>query len=179
LAATREGRQILVACETEPALQFFDTASRRVTGSIEMPSPPSGLALSHDRSRLFVTCAAPESQVVIVDTIQRTVTGTIPAGHTAMSPVPSRDGKTLYVCNRFDNAVGVIDLVAGKQVDLLSVRREPVAAALTSDDRFLLVANFLPSGPSDRNHAGAVISVLDPHTGEEVTELVLPNGAGR
>ena len=35
--------------------------------------------------------------------------GTIPAGHTAIGPAITPDGKRLYVCNRFNNNVSVID----------------------------------------------------------------------
>jgi DNA-binding beta-propeller fold protein YncE len=81
-----------------------------------MPESPSGLALSADGRRLYVTCAAPESKVCIVDVQKLKIIGAIPAGHTAMAPVISPDGKTLFVCNQFNNDVSVIDLAAKRQV---------------------------------------------------------------
>lgn len=74
---------------------------------------------------MYVTCAGTEGEVCAVD-VRRGVAednksqvaygrldkgGTIRVGHTAMAPMLSADGKTLYVCNRFDNDVSVIDLV--------------------------------------------------------------------
>ena len=41
------------------------------------------------------------------------------------------EGTTLYVCNQFDHDVSVVDLVDGREVARIPVRREPVAAALT------------------------------------------------
>ena len=46
------------------------------------------------------------------------------AGSLAFAP----DGKTLYVCNRFNDDVSAIDLVAKKEVCRVAVQREPVAA---------------------------------------------------
>ena len=55
----------------------------------------------------------------------------IPAGHTAMAPVLSPDDRRLYVCNRFDNDVSIIELSSGRELRRVRVEREPVAAALT------------------------------------------------
>jgi len=116
LAASSDGKVIYVACATANRVLCFDTARRKVVGSIAMPGSPSGLALTTDGSRLFVTCAASESKVCVVDVAMRKIIGSIPAGHTALAPVISPDGKTLFVCNQFNNDVSVIDLAAKRQV---------------------------------------------------------------
>ncbi|MEI8291056.1 MAG: cytochrome D1 domain-containing protein [Verrucomicrobiota bacterium] len=156
---------------------LFDATSRKVAGSITVPEAPLGLAFSPDEKQLFVTCAAPESRVCVINCAKLKIINRIPAGHTAMAPVVSPDGKTLYVCNRFNNDVSVIDLAAKKEVCRVSVQREPVAAAITKDGRFLLVANLLPAGRADVNYAAAVVSVIDTAAKKVVKELQLPNGS--
>ena len=153
-------------------------ATRAVTGVIALPSPPLGLVLSGDQTRLLVTCAAPASQVCVVDLAQQRVTATYRAGHTAMGPVLSPDGKTLYVCNRFDDSVSIIDLELRREVREVKVEREPVAAGLTRDGRYLLVANLLHAGRADADHVAASVSVIDTATGVVVKALTLPNGSG-
>ncbi len=143
-----------------------------------MPEPPLGLALSADDKQLYVTCAAPESKVCIVNVAKRKIVETIPAGHTAMAPVLSPDGKTLYVCSRFNNSISVIDLVSRKETRRIPVQREPVAADITRDGKFLLVANHLPAGRADMENVAAVVSVIDLATGKAIKELQLPNGSG-
>ena len=66
-----------------------------------------------------------------------------------MGPAVSPDGKRLYVCNRFDNDVSVIDLAAGKELARVAAVREPIAAAVTPDGRTVLVANHLPNTRTD------------------------------
>jgi YVTN family beta-propeller protein len=146
--------------------------------AIPLPGPPSGLALSGDEARLFVTCPAPESKVCLVDLSRRQILATLPAGHTATAPVPSPDGRTLYVCNRFDNDVSVIDLSRRRTVRRIPVQRDPVAAAVTPDGKFLLVANQLPLGRADADYVAARVSVIDCAQGRVVKELLLPNGSG-
>ena len=178
LVASSDGKAIYVACATAKRVLCFDTANRKVSGFIKMPDSSSGLALSADGQHLYVTCAAPESKVCIIDLARHKVVGTIPVGHTAMSPVVSPDGKSLYVCNRFNNDVSVIDLAAKKELRRIAVQREPVAAAITKDGKYLLVANHLHTGRADVDYVAAVVSVIDVAAGKVIKELKLPNGSG-
>jgi YVTN family beta-propeller protein len=177
LAVSPNGKVLYVACATANRVVCFDTANQTVLNSIPMPESPMGLTLSSNGSELFVACAAPESKVCVVDTAKAAIVKTITAGHTVMDPVLAPDGKTLYVCNRFNNDIGVIDLAAGKEVKRIAVQREPFAEAITPDGKFLLVANHLPNGRADTNYVAAVVSVIDLAAGRVVKELSLPNGS--
>jgi YVTN family beta-propeller protein len=177
LVATEDGKTLYIAGVTAKQVLGFNTAKREVLCSIPMPQAPSGLALSADHARLFVTCAAPESEVCVIDLNKSKVVETISAGHTALAPVISPDGRTLYVCNRFNSNVSVIDLVAGKEVRRIAVQREPVAAGITRDGKYLLVANHLPLGRADVAYVSAVVSVIDLAAGKVTKELQLPNGS--
>jgi YVTN family beta-propeller protein len=177
LAASADGSKIYIACATANKVLVFDTAARKITGSIAVPATPTGLALSPDGARLYVTCAAPASTIAIVDTVSRKPAGTLPAGHTAMGPAISPDGRTLYVCNRFDNDVAAIDLAAKKEIYRAKVLREPIAEALTPDGKLLFVANQLPVGRADGDFVAAAVTVLEAATGKTVKQIALPNGS--
>jgi YVTN family beta-propeller protein len=177
LAASPDGNILYVACATANKVLFFDTTRRMVLKSIPMPDMPMGLTLSSNGTRLFVACAAPVSRVCEVDTAKGAIVRTIQAGHTAMDPVLAPDGKILYVCNRFNNDISVIDLGLGKEMKRIPVQREPFAQAITPDGKFLLVANHLPSGRADTNFVAAVVSMADLATGRMVKQVPLPNGS--
>ena len=177
LAASPEGRTIYIACATAASVEFFDTATRRVTRTTSVPGSPLGLALSADGQALYVACAGPESTVCVVDTANGKVVGRIAVGHTAMAPVLSPDEKTLFVCSRFDNRVEAIDLEKGEVVRRFEVPREPVAAAITPDGKYLLVANHIHAGRSDVDVVAASVSVLDLAAGRIIKEINLPNGS--
>jgi cytochrome c peroxidase/DNA-binding beta-propeller fold protein YncE len=114
----------------------------------------------------------------VLDTGSGKTLATFPAGHTAMAPVLSLDGKTLFVCNRFNNDLSLVDLETGKEQCHIPVQREPVAADITRDGRFLLVANHLHTGPADTERVAAVVSVIDSAARNVVKELSLPDGSG-
>ena len=135
------------------------------------------MVVSPDGKRLFVTCAASESRVCIIDLSRRKIIDSIPVGHTASAPVISPDGKILFVCNQFNNDVSVIDLLRKRETRRIAVQREPVAADITQDGKYLLVANHLHIGRADLEEVAAVVSVIDVATGRVVNELRLPGGS--
>lgn len=177
LVASSDGQSLYVACATAGQVLVLDTGSRRVARTIAVPDSPQGLALARDGTTLYVTCAAPESTVCVVDTASGKVTAKIPAGHTTLAPVLSPDGKTLFVCNRFNHEVAFIDLAARKVVNRVSVPREPIAADLTPDGKLLFVANHLHAGRADVDVVAASVSVIDVASGKVSRELALPNGS--
>ena len=178
IVSTTDGGTLFIAAATANEILILDVASQTVKGSIAVPDAPLGIAISADNKRLFVTCAAPRSTICVIDVAKRRIVSKIPAGHNAMSPVCSADGKTLYVCDRFNNAVGIIDLAARKEVARVNVPREPVAAVLSKDGRRLFVANHIHAGPASENYVAATISVIDTASRVVVREIALPNGSG-
>jgi YVTN family beta-propeller protein len=168
---------LFVACASGKRVECLNTGSRKIVAHITMPLSPSGLALSPDGIWLFVICAAPESKVCVVDIARQKIIETIPVGHTAQAPVISPDGKTLFVCNQFNNDVSVIDLATKREARRIAVQREPVAADITKDGKYLLVANHLHSGRADVEDVAAGVSVIDMAAGKVVKELRLPSGS--
>ncbi|KAB2660724.1 MAG: c-type cytochrome [Verrucomicrobia bacterium] len=178
LVASPDGHTLYVGCATAGQVVVFDTATRKVLRTVPVPDAPLGLALAPDGRMLYVACAAPRSTVCLVDTARTRVVARIPAGHTAMSPVPSPDGRTLYVCNRFDNEVAFLDLASRHTTTRVRVPREPIAAALTPDGKFLLVANHIHAGRADIDVVASSVSVVDTVLGTVTREIALPNGSG-
>jgi YVTN family beta-propeller protein len=90
---------------------------------------------------------------------------------------PCPQGRRLYVCNRFSNTIGIVDLEAKEQIATIAVPREPVAAALTANGRLLFVANHLPAGPANADYAACVVSVIDTDAGKLIKNIELPDGS--
>lgn len=178
VAASPDGKTLYIACETGNLLMALDVASGKVTRSLSLPPSPAGIALSADGARLYITCAAPASTVCVVEAESGKMLDKIPSGHTAVAPVLSPDGKTLYVCNRFANSVSAIDLASRKETARIAVPREPVSAAVTPDGKFLVVANHLHNGRADTDVVAASVTIIDTAAGRVARNIVLPNGSG-
>lgn len=172
-----EGRIIYVAEQSAGNIVYFDTATKKITKTIVLKDQPNGLTLSSDGSLLYVTVNNPDGKIYILDTINARILDTINAGHTPMSPVLSLDNKTLYVCNRFNNNISVINLESKKEITRIPATREPVAQVLSADGKYLFVANHLPTGAANVDHMTSVINVIDTAENKVIKTIPLPNGA--
>jgi YVTN family beta-propeller protein len=177
VVAARDGQTLFVACATTPGVVAL-APSGEVRRRVALPGTPNGLALSPDGRTLAVTCAAPASTVCLLAADTGAVTARFAAGHTATAPVFAPDGRTLYVCNRFDDEVAVLDVATGRTLARIPVVRQPIAAALTPDGRRLFVANHLHGTRADGEVVAAAVSVIDTATRAVVATLTLPNGSG-
>ena len=164
LVASRNGARLFVANLDARQVAVLDVAQGRVEARLAMPAEPSGMVLSPDGSKLYVTCAAPQSTVCVIDAASLKIVGSLPAGHTAMGPAISPDGKRLYVCNRFDADVSVIDLAAGKEIARVPAVREPYGAVVTPDGKSVFVINHLPLDRADGYDVAARVTVIDTAT---------------
>ncbi|MFC1552538.1 cytochrome D1 domain-containing protein [Candidatus Latescibacterota bacterium] len=168
---------VYIAEKTAHRIAVFDPKTSRIVKHIPLTGPPSGLSLGADEKLLYVTCSSPEGKVYVINTVSSKIRKEILVGHTPISPVISPDGKTLYVCNRFDNTVSAVDLRSYKVIKDIRVLREPVAAAITPDGKYLFVANFLPIGPMMVNYTATFITVIDAEKNVGLKNIQLRYGA--
>ena len=178
IAAAPDGKTLYIACAGTSSVMVLDQASAAVVRRVELPGSPSGLALSHDGTRLFVTCTSAASRICEIETTGGKIVRTHPAGYFAGSPVLAPDGKTLYVCNRFEDRVNLHDLSRRSAPVPIAVPRQPIALAVTPDGRRLLVAHHLHEGPADHGYVATRVSVIDVETRRVAARLALPNGSG-
>ena len=179
LVACEDDQTIFIASSGANQVLRVDTRSREVVSTIPLSGPPSGLSLDVEGKRLFVTFGSPRSSVAVVNVKGSDLRNIIiPAGHTTVAPVFNLRSKMLLFCNRFDDDVSVINLTTLKELRRIPVRREPIAADITKNGKYLLVANHLQSGPANMERVAAVISVVDIELGKVVKEVSLPNGSG-
>lgn len=97
----------------------------------------------------------------------------IDVGHTPCDIVIV-SGKA-YISNRFDNAVGVVDLASGKQTSEIAVEREPRAMVLVGND--LYVGCFLTGQISVDDNISSKVEVIDTSSNKVKKQISLTNGS--
>ena len=177
LAADSVDGNIYVADATGSRVLQVDPLRELVVGLIELPESPSGLALNRAADTLYVTSNGAKGTVFVVDLSSRQVRSTLRAGHTPMAPVLNREKSVLYVCNRFDDSLSVLDLKTGAEVARIVLPSEPVAAMLTPDGRTLAVANLHSDNPADQAQVSSTISLIDTRTHRVTARIQLPDGS--
>ncbi len=177
LVAATETGSVYIINHTGASVERVDINSEALTASVPLNGAPSGLVLDPDGERLFVTWGTADGAVDIIDTRTFKRVGSFRAGHTPLAPQLSADRRTVYVCNRFDNAVAAYDIESGKQVATLAVGREPIAAAITPDGTKLLVVQHLPSQAAMAQNVAAQLNIIDLETFKSTATILLPGGA--
>ena len=130
LVASPSGETLYITEVTSHTVAVMDVGTATIARRYIVSGPPSGLAVIPGQQRLIVTCATPKGTIDIIDLNTHKVLHRWHAGHTPMAPVVDTQGKRLYVCNRFNNTVSVMDLSSGRILKEIAVAREPVAAVL-------------------------------------------------
>ena len=176
VVASPDGETLYVVQYDGKRIDAVDVASGEVVRSVACPSQPTGVVLSPDGGRMYITCSGAPGRVLVAETGTGEIVAEIPVGHTPTGPAISPDGLRLYVCNRFDNDVSVVDLENGEEVQRVPALREPVASAITPDGSRLFVANLVPIDASDSYDVAAEVTVIETET-LETSQIRLVNGS--
>jgi YVTN family beta-propeller protein len=186
--ASSSGTPVLIDPQTGVAcsgsISVVDAATRKEITQIEVGLHPSGMALTSDRTRLFVANANSDS-VSVIDTVTDRIVETIstvgnvsrPFGSAPNALALAADGTTLYVANGTDNAICVVTL--GSLAGLRGASHEssrvagyiptgwyPSSVLLEPNRGLLIVANTKGIGSrnqrsdrigyNSRDHAGSI-----------------------
>lgn len=101
----------------------------------------------------------------------------IEIGHTLSAVVIDSVKRQVYLADRFQNCIHVLDMRDWSRVDSLPCHREPVALAFCHPTACLLAANLLPADASTADTVSAVIDVFDVRTRRPVASIRLPDGS--
>jgi YVTN family beta-propeller protein len=126
---------------------------------------PWGVTIAPDKSKIFLTTAGSESVTVIdISRLLKTVhtrrqafvndlsasaeyvLARIPVGHNPRGVVLSPDGKRLYVANRLDDNITVIDTAADQVVSTIDLGGPKNIDALRRGERLFYTADFAFQG---------------------------------
>jgi YVTN family beta-propeller protein len=95
---------------------------------------PQGGVLSRDGSRLYMT-STNGNAIVIIDTRDRKVIGSISTGKGPARIALTPDGSTLVYNLQYEPAVGFADIASGKQTVVVPVAGRPLSLTMTRDGR--------------------------------------------
>ena len=144
-----------------------------VGGTVQVPideldryySLPWGVVITPDKSKIFVTTAASESVTAIdvarllhivhsrrepfvndLSASANYVVARIPVGHNPRGVLLSQDGKRLYVANRLDDNVAVIDTSSERVVSTIDQGGPTTINALRRGERLFFTADYAFQG---------------------------------
>lgn len=175
ICKSSDGAFLYVVCKDGNIVSKVNRSEGKVAAEFATPAKPTGVCISKDNSKLFVTVAKPEGDLLIMSAADGKILQTIKVGHTPCSPCLAPDEKRCYVCNQFNDSVSVVDLEQNKEIAALKMVREPVSCDITPDGKTVFVANFIPNDRADGYDVASEINAIDTAT-LEVTRIRLLNG---
>src|SRR5208282_5048042 len=144
-----------------------------VGGTVQVPideldryySLPWGVLITPDKSKIFVTTAASESVTVInvaqllkfarsrresfvndLSASANYVVARIPVGHNPRGVLLSKNGKRLYVANRLDDNLSVIDTIANRVVATIDLGGPKTVNPFRRGERIFFTADYAFQG---------------------------------
>lgn len=158
---------------------------------------PERLRISTDKKYLAVVGGGPLGRAVLIDLETFSPAANIPVGHTPcdiavfvphQSDIPAKDQPILYVANRFNGTISVVNLIRDtttrklngfdKTIKTIPVGREPIALALSDDGKTLAVVNHLPEDPAMQFNIAARIRLIDTQTEQTTVVRLFPGAMG-
>ena len=123
----------------------INTDTNTVIDTVQVGDLPSGVAVSPDSTRVYVTNAAPNGTVSVIDAATNAVTATIPVGNSPIGVGVSPDGARVYVTNRGFPGPGslqVINAATNNVTATIPVGEDAWALAVSPDGKRVYVANL-------------------------------------
>ncbi len=136
---------------------------------------PTGIAVSNNR--LFVTTFEQRGMLHVFDLKTTEKICSLPTGSGATAPTPNSDFSKIYVCNQFSNTVSEVDCENDRVTRTVDVLREPRAIAVSKDEKYLFVANYLPAQQANVDTVAACVSVIDIEKFIKIKDIKLANGS--
>ncbi len=176
VAAQLRPKNLIPLAHVEHGWAFGDSLTlfgEDIGGTVQIPideldryyALPWGVAITPDKSKIFLTTAGSQSVTVIdVPSLLKTVrtrrqpfvndlsasadyvVARIPVGHNPRGVLLSPDGKHLYVVNRLDDNIAVIDTTADKVVSTIDLGGPKNVDALRRGERLFYTADFAFQG---------------------------------
>jgi DNA-binding beta-propeller fold protein YncE len=117
---TPDGRTAVFSCEFAGRVAVVDVPSRTVVRMIDMPvrhthMGPQDVKLAPDGSRFYVA-DSDQGSVWVLDGAATQVSGELPTGPGAHGLYLSRDAGQMYVTNRRDDSISVLDARTGAPI---------------------------------------------------------------
>ncbi len=165
LAFSRDGSYLVASCEYSRTIAKVDLNKLEVVANMKIGKKPIDVVRPPNQRLMFVADQGTHG-VYVVDPDAWKSLQFIPTGRGAHGILLGRDKKSLYVSNRKEGTISVIDIASRKVVATWKIGRTPDMGQLSPDGRQLWI--------SSRYHAD--VRVIDTSTGNLITRIPTDSG---
>ncbi len=171
-------KEIYVLLSTVQSFAKVDPVTEKVTGVFPLGFPPSDICFSAvgNTLQLYVSEYSANGKLHILSPVNGKTVTSINAGKYPSSVRVNKQGSLAFVANRFSNDLSIIDLTKRKEIQRLQMIREPKSLALSPDEKWLAVGNYLPFQSALDKPVSARITLVDTEQLSIVEHIPLSDG---
>lgn len=152
----------------ESSVSIINLGTNTVVKTIAVGRAPTGVAISPDESRAYITSDSADGSVSVINTATNEVIATIPVDAYAAGIALTPDGKYAYVTSTLPSSVSVINTATNAVVAVIKGVSGPFYIAIDPDGNKAYVANgYTPS-----------VSVIDIKTNKITATLQVGSAFG-
>lgn len=164
-----DGRTLVAACEFSGDLLKIDVAARQLLAKISLGGMPQDVKLSPD-GQIFYVADMMAGGVHLIDAEKFQKLGFIPTGQGAHGLYPSRDARYLYISNRGEGSVSVLEFATRRRVAKWKIPGggSPDMGGVSADGKQLWLAG--------RYHGEVYVFDTDPKQGGLIHRIQVGKG---
>jgi len=175
IAISNNGEIVFMAHQNTKKVVMYDRESLKSKYEWAFSEPPTGVAFKNNK--IYVTSSYAKGFVTCIDVESKEIDWCISVGMGAVSPIITKNGTKLYVCNQYNNTVSEVNLLTKKVDREVKLIREPRSLVLSQDEKTLYITNFLPLQNAEEEVVTAKLSVVSTKTFKVVKHIALTNGS--
>ena len=171
-------KEVYVLLSTANSLAKVDPVAEKVTDIYDLGFQPSDICFSASGNTLYlyITEYETKGKVHILSPKDCKKITSIAVGAYPSAVCVNKQGSRAYITNRFSNDLSIIDLSKRKEINRLSMVREPKSLALSPDEQLLAVGNYLPMQSSLDSPVSARITLVDTQSETVIEHIPLSDG---
>jgi DNA-binding beta-propeller fold protein YncE/mono/diheme cytochrome c family protein len=173
---TADQSALLITNRAAKTLVHVTPDGQTIANSTPFPTPINDLIQTDDNRIWAISDGANASLYELNATSLQPISATA-MGHTPSAITLNPRTNTLWIAQRFNNELWEVDSRTKAITHKVAVSREPVDLALFANDSLLLVANNLPAMAATSYPVASQLDIIDTHTKQIATTILLPNGA--
>ena len=170
----KKRNEIFVLGKTANIVQSYSFPHFEFIKNYKTKLPPKSIAIADNK--ILIACSYSEGELLVLNN-KLNLLNRIDVGHGACDVVTNSDFSLAFVANEYSNDVSIVDLKMAKEINRIKVLRQPSKLAISTDNNYLFVANFLPDGPANLDTVNAKVSVIDIAQQKVLKHIPLSNGS--
>lgn len=175
ISLMEDGSGLLVLEATAQRIDLLNSSNGELIEGQVFQGKPTGMCEGND-GLIYVTTDQDNGKIHLIDPSLKEI-GSFKSGPGSRSPVFLENKNVLAVCHTWLDEMGFYSVPDGELVKVVKLLKQPFKSVLSTDEKYLFVANFTTHQRADLDTVSSAVSVINTETMELEKNILLANGS--